>query len=150
MVKAEFSFPEVKKFKIVKRPIDFTKRPNPTPSQIGALNQEIFDLKITRESSYDYLMQQVRPILNKHIPFPNPGFKYDKIYNIPYSSELREEIRKKHILEKEITKSTDNWELFKIQRNLVTKMCKKETYSFYHTKFKDTDSPEGIQKTIKN
>ena len=150
MTTIQFDFPSHKAYRLVKRPINFTQRPNPSPCQIGAMNQEVFDLKLEDTCNYDNLMGKVKNIVDKYIPLPAPGYKVEKIYNIPYSKELRAEIARKHELEKSIVTSGVNWDNYKIQRNLVSRLCRRETQNFYHSKFKVLETTDSVQKVINN
>jgi len=117
-VTVDLDFPEAKRSRVIRVPLNPLQRKSPTEEQSEKIKNELKDLK---PSSLDSFFGGVRSILDKFIPTNPRNTSINKtIFRTPLPKEVVVEVKKKKKLSKCSRSSKNNWKQYKLQRNKVT------------------------------
>ena len=142
-------FPKGKPYRDIKVAHDPFRRPEIDTKTYELIKLEI-DL-IEHEYSYDNFMLKTKQILDKHIPMNGKRGAYTKrLYDFPFPSEIRNQIRKKHLLQKKVKShpSPENKLEYTKHRNNITKIIRKFKKDHITRKLLNQNSANAINKTI--
>ena len=112
------------------------------PFQVAEVFDEIDD-------SYWLCNQMIMEIVDKHAPIKS---KTMKGFHVPYmNGELRRAINVKHMLKRKYDKcnSTENWQKYRKQRNIVTKLRKKSMKTYMQNKCNEATTSGGFWEAVK-
>ena len=108
--------------------------------------------RIWADQDYDSYWAEVRRVLDMHVPMnPTRGVYRKRIFDVPYSKELRDEIKLKHKLSFDSRMNKSNLvlaELARKQRNKVTKLTQNFKKEYAAKKLVNQTTPNGLEKTI--